>query len=240
MKLIHWDCLEEMKKLKDNSVDLIVTDPPYGVNFKIKWDKKEDVLEMIPKFYNQINKLIKDWWHIFIFVWVKNIENWIIEWKKYLQFNNIISTRSFNNWSKTPNNSFGYQFQPILHFSKWKWINFNKVDFIPTSQSRLKDKRNKNPKPYTYEYPNFISTNISFATEKRATKIFHPTEKSVKLISFLIWISSKEWETVLDPFMWSGSCGIACKNLNRDFIWIELDEKYFNIAEERILNTNTP
>lgn len=72
-------------------------------------------------------------------------------------------------------------------------------------------------------------------TEKRITKgNFHPTVKPIKLMSYLITLTTREGDTVLDPFMGSGSTGVACKNLNRDFIGIELDETYFNIAKERI------
>ena len=64
----------------------------------------------------------------------------------------------------------------------------------------------------------------------------HPTQKPTKLIELLIETSSKNGEIVLDPFMGSGSTGIACKNTNRNFIGIEIDENYFNIAKERINN----
>ena len=69
---------------------------------------------------------------------------------------------------------------------------------------------------------------------KNPTKKSHPTEKPVELITRLIENSSKQWDIILDPFMWSWSCWVACKNLNRKFIWIELDEWYFNIACERL------
>ena len=65
-------------------------------------------------------------------------------------------------------------------------------------------------------------------------KKVHPTEKPVELNEILIGNSSNEGDLVLDPFMGSGSSGVACKKLNRDFIGIEIDEKYFNIAKERI------
>lgn len=62
----------------------------------------------------------------------------------------------------------------------------------------------------------------------------HPTEKPVELNELFIKNSSEQGDTILDPFMGVGSCGLACKNTNREFIGIELDEKYFNIAKERI------
>jgi site-specific DNA-methyltransferase (adenine-specific) len=69
---------------------------------------------------------------------------------------------------------------------------------------------------------------------------FHPTVKPIALMEYLIKLVSREGHTVLDPFMGSGTTGIACKNLNRDFIGIEKDEEYVKIAEARIRATPTP
>ena len=74
---------------------------------------------------------------------------------------------------------------------------------------------------------------LQFLLSKK-NKIYHPTIKNVEFLEWLLQISSKENDLVLDPFMGSGSTGVACINTNRNFIGIELDENYFNIAEERI------
>ena len=77
-----------------------------------------------------------------------------------------------------------------------------------------------------------VWNDIDFYEEKR----FHPTQKPQKLLERIILASSNEEDVVLDPFMGSGSSGVACKNLNRKFIGIELDEKYYNISFDRIYN----
>ena len=69
-----------------------------------------------------------------------------------------------------------------------------------------------------------------------SSKLLHPTEKNVDMLKVFVENNTDEAQTVLDPFMGSGSTGIACKNTNRNFIGIELDENYFNIAKERIEN----
>ena len=104
------------------------------------------------------------------------------------------------------------QFEYILFFRKGRGVKINNCgtsDILSIPNIKTKDKNGNN---------------------------IHDTEKPVDLMRILIDNSSKEGETVLDPFMGSGSTGVACKNLNRNFIGIELDENYFKIAEERIEN----
>jgi site-specific DNA-methyltransferase (adenine-specific) len=82
-QLFNSDCFEIMKGWSDNSIDLVLSDPPYGVNFsKIQGDSKEDVVSWIPEFMNQSYRILKDNCYCFLFVGVKNIENWIIAGKE--------------------------------------------------------------------------------------------------------------------------------------------------------------
>lgn len=237
MILLQGDCLELMKQVPDKSIDCIITDPPYGVGFKNDFydDSEEAVLKKMPGWFNEWYRILKNDCYLFIFVGVKTIHHWINEGiTAGFTYKNIIAARSFNNGAINPKNNFGFQFQPILVFSKGKGKSFNEYDFIPTSEAWFKDKRNKNPKPFTYQYPNFIKTEWAFATAKRASKNLHPNEKNVDFIKFLVGIATKEGETVLDSFAGSGSTGVACKNLNREFIGMELDEKYYKVACERL------
>lgn len=235
MTNIHnGDCMDVMKQMSDESVSCIITDPPYGVCFKNDFydDTTENVLKNMPDWFSQWFRLLKTNSYLFVFVGVKTIHQWVQAGVDAgFVFKNIIATRSFNNGAPTPKNNFGFQFQPILVFSKGRGKNFNEVDFIPTSQEWLKDKRNKNPKPYTYSYPNWIKTEWGFAS---AIKKIHPNEKNTDLIKFLIELSTNENDVVFDSFMGSGSTGIACIKSNRDFIGVELDEKMFEVAKERI------
>ena len=237
IKLYNDDCLKVMPNLVDSSIDCIITDVPYGVGFKNGGynDSKDYVLNLMPKIYKQWYRVLKKNCYLYVFCGVKNIQHWIEQGiKAGFEYKNIIATRSFNNGCVTPKNNFAFLFQPILVFSKGKGKPFNEINFVPTSKEWYEDKRNKNPKPYTYVYPNWINTKLSFATEKRATRNFHPNEKSVKLIKFLIDISTKENDTVLDTFLGSGSTAIACINSNRKCVGIEITKKYYEIAKDRI------
>lgn len=234
--LYNGDCLDIIKDISNNSIDLILTDPPYGVNFKNNFydDSLSNILKQMPLWYKEWYKILKEDSYLILFVGVKTIHYWIQEGiKAGFNYKNIIATRSFYNGSPNPKNNFGFQFQPILVFSKGKGKALNEVDFIPTSKEWLKDKRNKNPKPFTYAYPNFWDTKICFATEKRASKNLHPNEKNVKLLEILIKLTTKENDLVLDCFAGCGSTGVASKNTNRDFLGIEINEKYYKLMKER-------
>ena len=92
-------------------------------------------------------------------------------------------------------------------------------------------------KPYVSKFTNYPNNVLMYANEASSNKIrYHPTQKPVALLEYLIRTYTNEGETVLDFTMGSGSTGVACVNTNRRFIGIELEEKYFNIAKERIKN----
>lgn len=237
--IYNGDCINVMKSLEGETIDCIITDPPYGVGFKNDFydDTPETVISLMPVWFSEWHRLLKDNSFLYIFAGVKTLHNWIQAGIDCgFTYKNIIATRSFNNGAMRSASNYGFQFQPIIVFSKGKGRNLNKVNFIPTSESWIKDKRNTNPNQFTYEYPNWIKTEWTFATAKRANKSFHPNEKNVELIKFLIETSTNEDDTVLDSFMGCGSTGVSCVKSNRNFIGIELDEKYFNIAQDRINN----
>lgn len=236
-ELRNGDCAIEMQSISDCSVDCIITDPPYGVEFKNDFydDSESTVLNEMPKWFEQWHRVLKDDCFLFIFVGVKTIHKWIeCGINKGFTYKNILATRSFNNGAVSPENNFGFQFQPILVFTKGKGRKFNKVDFIPTSIEWFNDNRNKDPQPFTYQYPNWIETKWAFATAKNSIKNNHPNEKNTTLISFLIEIATNEKECVLDSFMGSGTTGESCFDTNRDFIGIELDKHYYEFSKKRI------
>lgn len=237
IQLYNDNCLEVMKTLGNESVNLIITDPPYGVNFKNKYydDSEDYVLRNMYKWYQEWFRLLKPDGYLVLFVGVKNLDHWLVNTKiTGWNFKNIIATRSFNNGAKRAPNNFGFQFQPVLLFSKGKGHNFNKVDFIPTSKEWFNDKRNKNSNPYTYEYPNWIKTEWAFGTAKNSSKNNHPNEKNVEFIEFLVKVLSNENDTILDNFMGAGGTGIACKNTNRNFIGIDINKELYELSKKRI------
>ena len=237
-KLFKDDCLSVMGTLPDESVDCIVTDPPYFVGFKNDFydDSPELFEQKVPSWFTQWNRVLKQDGFIYVFTGVKTLHKWISAGiEAGLTYKNIVAARSFNNNAVRAKNNFGFQFQPILVFSKGQGRKLNQVDFIPTSGAWFKDKRNKKPKPYTYDYPNWIKTEWTFATVKGSSANLHPNEKNSKLIQFLIEVSTNKDEVVLDSFMGCGSTGVACKECGRSFIGVELDENYFEMAKKRIL-----
>ena len=212
MQLINWDCLEEMKKMKDNSMDLILTDIPYWeVNRKSNWLRKldkwnADILTFdINTFIEECYRISKS--TVIIFCWNEQY-SWIYDYFNQKQKKSKWTVRQLI-WAKSNPSPMNWQHiylswtENAVWFKK-RWWTFNahckKNVFIhPTWRSKL-----------------------------------HPTEKNHKLLEELITDNSNKWDIVFDPCMWSGSHWLVSKNLNRDFIGIELDKEYFKIAEERI------
>lgn len=237
-KLYNEDIVEATQSnISNESIDLVLTDPPFGVGFKNDFynDSEEYILTNIDKWFSEWYRILKEDSYLVIFVGVKTIHTWIQKGiEAGFEYKNILATRSFNNGAPAPKNNFGFQFQPILLFSKGKGKDFNEIDFIPTSEEWFKDKRNKNPKPFTYQYPNWIKTEWAFASEKRASKNLHPNEKNVELLSFIVELLTQPNETVFDGFAGSGSTGVASLSKNRKFVGVEIDNNYYDFILKRL------
>ena len=124
------------------------------------------------------------------------------------------------------------------YFPQWLMV-FNRiVSWIKSCNADIKEwwhkfSRPSHKKERIQEYTNYPTQILKFNNEWNTV---HPTQKPVALIEYLIKTYTNEWETVLDFTMWSWTTGVACKNTNRNFIGIEMDEKYFDIAQKRINN----
>lgn len=235
VELFNGDCLDIMKKLENNSVDLILTDVPYGVNFKNDFfdDSKDYVFSHYELWISEMYRILKDGCHCYIFIPTLEVDRWVSMIKKYFTFKNLVATRTYTTQTYLKDN-FSYNAQYIIYCSKGKAKLFNKVDFIKTSESWLKDKRNKNPKRYTYNYPSFMPEYVFSNVKGNSKSSVHPNQKSVEFQKFLIELSTNENDVVFDPFMGSGSCGEASILCNRKFIGIEQDKNYFDIATNRL------
>lgn len=227
------DCLEGLKQLKDNSVDLIITDPPFGCNASLKGDYIDDedyIKKKVPIWLTEMYRVLKDNCHIYIYVPTKYVDNWLPLFKELFKFNNILVCINMKKGVKYPN-MFNNNYQMILYGSKGRARDFNKIDWIKTSDSWFKDKRNKNPQRYRYEYPSFIPPYIKATVEE---SVGHPDEKNVLFVKNLMEISSNKGDLVVDCFMGSGTTAIACIELERNFIGFENNEEYFKNSVERI------
>ena len=222
MKLYNDDCLNVLKDIGDNSIDLVVTDPPYevitggrngGVKGKPSGLLKENkqLMKSIPSpelWLSECFRVMKYGTHIYIMTNTLNLTN-------YLNIINDVGFKLHNLlvWNKnntTPNRWYMKNCEYVIFARK----GFAKSINNPSSQT-------------VHNFDNIIGNKQ------------HPTEKPVDLMKFYVGNSSNIGDTVLDPFMGSGSTGVACKELGRNFIGVELDEQYFDIAESRIDNVET-
>tara|TARA_R110000851_G_scaffold332396_2_gene508559 strand:- start:28 stop:657 length:630 start_codon:yes stop_codon:yes gene_type:complete len=207
---MQGDCLERMKEIPDGSVDMILTDPPYGMSFqsnrrKDVYDniKNDNNLDWLDEFASECYRLADNNTAHYVFCSFHHIDKFKQAFEKHFKVKNIIVWVKNNHGSGDLKGDFAPQHEFILFLHKGRRLyNGGRVSNV-----------------------------IKFA--KTGNK-FHPTEKPVDMIEFLATKFSDEGQTILDPFMGSGTCGVACVNTNRNFIGIELDETYFNIAKERI------
>lgn len=238
MQLLHGDCLEVMKSIPDGSIDAIITDPPYGTT-ACKWDS---VIPFEPM-WAELKRIIKPNGAIVLFgsepfsshLRLSNIKQYKYDlyWQKQKPVNFLQLKRRFG---KTTEN--------IIVFYL-KQCTYNPQKTIIDDSKRVKNKIQKGKGSSITSAIGFVARDyqddgtrypIDILKFKRVdeSKIIHPTQKPVELIEYLIKTYTNQNETVLDFTMGSGTTGVACKNLNRNFIGIELDESYFNIAKERI------
>ena len=233
--LYKGDCLEEMKKIPDGSVDLVLADPPYGTT-ACKWDS---VIPFEPM-WEQLHRVIKGNGAIVLFgsepfssaLRMSNIKRYRYDWvwNKKLAGNGILAKR-----------------QPLKIHENIMVFN-SRVYYPQMTQGRLRKKMGlyeseiTGGDSYASEtfnseyYPQSIQ---DFSAANMRTGRLHPTQKPVALLEYLIRTYTQPGETVLDFTMGSGSTGVACVNTGRDFIGIELDEGYYNIAEKRIEDART-
>lgn len=207
-----------MKSMGDNSIDMVLCDPPYLMNYRsnrrvvqdkfdfIEGDKNsDDNYIVISEYIKECYRLLKDDSAFYMFCSWHHIEFFKSEVEKYFKLKNILVWEKNNHGSGDLQAGYAPKYEFILYANKGRCkfrhgrhddiLNFNKV---------------------------------------RSSDLSHPTEKPVNLCEFLIYNSTDEGATVLDGFMGSGTTGVACKHLNRKFIGCEIDKHYFDIAKNRI------
>ena len=245
MNLYNEDCLEVMDKLIEDGVkvDAIITDPPYGTT-ACKWDS------IIPfdAMWERLNKLIKPTGAIVLFgsepfssaLRMSNIKNYKYDWV----WEKSKATGHLNS-KKRPMVK-----HELIHLFYKKQPIYNPQGLVekdkPTISKGNRGTKGEGSSGDVYgvaikdaiqTHTNYPLSILKFNVDMKAE--FHPTQKPVPLMEYLIKTYTNENETVLDFTMGSGSTGVACKNTNRHFIGIEKDENYFKIAEARINNTPT-
>ena len=240
MQLIKGECIEVMKTIQDNSIDAIITDPPYGTT-ACKWDS---VIPFKPM-WEQLNRIIKPKGAIVLF----GSE----PFSSALRMSNIKQFKYDWYWRKTkPSNHLNCKKMPMYRYEICSIFYKRPCTYLPQGLTAGEFNNNRNWRKHksknedhtygkhkeigTSKFTGYPSNELNFPNPNN--KLLHPTQKPVALLEYLIKTYTLKGETVLDFTMGSGSTGVACKNLNRSFIGIEKDDKYFNIAKDRIENDN--
>jgi DNA modification methylase len=219
--LMQGDCIERMKEIPDGSVNLVLTDPPYNIarknNFHTmgrsgidfgEWDKGFDLFSYIDIVVKKLNKNGS----FVVFNDWKNLGA-IAKYAESVGFvtKDMLRLEKTNPMPRNRDRRYVTDYECAIWFVKKgaKWI-FNRRD-------------------EKYQRPKFVHS---------IDKGFYPTQKSLGLMEELALIHSNEGDTILDPFMGSGTTGVACANTKRNFIGIEIDQGYFDIAKQRIESAN--
>ena len=226
-ELYNGDCLEIMDNINDESIDLIIIDPPYkttkrGISKKTttgglvrselgkqgKIFKHNDIKPQ--EYISELYRVLKEGSHCYIMTNHVNLQE-ILNTATECGFH-FIKSLIWDKGNKIMGQCYMSQFEYILFFRKGKHKKINNCgtsDILSVPNKKTKDENGKN---------------------------LHDVEKPVNLMKVLVENSSNKGDLVLDPFMGIGATGIACVKSDRNFIGIEIDENYFNIAKERIEN----
>ncbi len=226
IELYNNNAISLLKDFESNSIDLIAVDPPYKItsrgNAGNSGGMMQKELSMKGKIFNHNDVNIKDYITEFYRILKDGTHCYIMT--NHINLQDMINSAT----------DCGFKFVKCLIWNKGNKImggyymsQFEYILFLRKGKSKR---------------INNCGTADILSISNKKTKIngknIHDTEKPVELMEILIANSSNENDLILDPFMGSGSTGVACKNLNRKFIGIELDENYFKIAKERIEETN--
>lgn len=233
-KITLWkgDCLEKMKDIQDKSIDMILCDLPYGTT-QNSWD----IIIPFDKLWEQYNRIIKDNGAIVLFCDGLFQAKLILSNEKMWRYNlvwNKVLTSGFLNANKMPlrnHEEISIFYKKLPTYNPQKVIG-NFCHKRGKSKSTLNNYGNYEgvETEGNLKYPKSILT----FKKKSSSTMIHPTEKPIELLQYLIKTYSNENDTVLDNCMGSGSTGVASLSCNRNFIGIELDDKYFEIAKDRI------
>ncbi len=244
MQLIHGDCLEKMRDIPDKSIDMILCDLPYGTT-ACRWD----VVIPFEPLWEQYKRIIKDRGAIVLFGSQPFTSALVMSNPKWFKYQFI--------WDKKQSGNFQLaKYQPLKVHEDICIFGNGRVNYYPIMEDAdiSKNRPNKKEMGNTTGLKHLSSGIYSYSENRDETKRFpksileyharnrecnslnrvHPTQKPVALLEYLIKTYTLEGEIVLDNTMGSGSTGVACINTKRNFIGIEKDDKYFEIAKKRI------
>ena len=234
-KLFNGDCITGMNTLDNNSVDMVMTDPPYnlgkfmhkrGTNLgKMRenhfaysgWDDLDNInwLENMDRFFCECNRVLKKKGTLFMFMSLMKVESLIKIAEKHKFYYKTIGV-----WHKTNPMPRNMNLQFVNSTECWMYfINEGTTGTFNNDGKVIHD---------------FVESSLTTGNEKKFGK--HPTQKPITVINHFVKLLTNEGDVVLDPFMGSGSTGVSCELLKRKFLGIELKDEYYEIAIKRIKN----
>ena len=216
--IYNEDCLEGMKRIPDKSVDLVVTDPPYLINYQTNYRKNkehrfnETILndnnpDVISEYIKGCHRIMKENTAMYMFCSFDKVDFFKQELEKYFTIKNMIVWVKNNHTAGDLEAQFGKQYELVFLVNKGR---------APFNGKRLTDVWNFN--------------------RVVGNSQLHQNQKPIELIERCITKHSNEGDVVFDGFMGSGTTAVACNNMRRKYIGFELDEGYYNIAQDRIKN----
>lgn len=236
-QIFNRDCIEVMKDMPSEFIDLVVTDPPYLINYSSfrtnsKVIKNDDNNSWVTPFFKELSRVVKMESHLYCFCDFEMSSDFLVEIRKYWKVRNLLCIpRAIK--GNGGDRIYQQQFEYCMFAtrgSKDTGRKFNQTQILKPSEGYLKDKRYK-PKDWLYRLPDYwYWTKASDFNHNR----LHPNQKNVSCLKDMISISSNENEIVFDPFSGSGSTIVAAKELNRKWIGCEIDKKYFDVSIDRI------
>ncbi len=205
--IYHADCRDILPSIPDKSIDLVLTDPPYGVSFKKKGEPYMigDHINPLPWLYPNLHKILKDDGAVFAFSSMSYVTESLLSFQTYFKLHNIIIWDKINPIYPRSKAHFRLQYEPILYGSK--------------GLHNLKNKK---------------SGDVIQCQIPRGNIRKHPTQKPVDLIKTILNSTLDTKEIILDPFLGSGTTAYCAKKLGRKCIGIEIEEKYCEIAAKRL------
>ena len=239
MKLIYGDCLKEMFDISDNSIDMVCCDLPYGTTV-CKWDF---IIPFEP-LWEQYKRIVKDNGAIVLTASQPFTSALVMSNVKMFKYCWVWDKKRPSNPMLAKKQCLKVHEDVVVFYEKLGTYNpqgIFKTDGKPrggVNPSKTELGFGKGiKKAYKQTVSGYPKSILSIGTDNGRN--VHPTQKPVALFEYLLKTYTNEGETILDNCMGSGTTGVACKNLGRDFIGIELDKKYFEIAKQRIEGTQS-
>ena len=247
-KIYNEDCLEGMKRIKDKSIDMILTDPPYGIDYQNNYTLKKhskikgDNIIDYSTFGEESFRVLKDNTHAYFFT---RFDVYPIHFQQlvaagFMIKNVLIVEKGHIGGVGDLKGSYANNSEWIIFAHKGRRV-FNRTKLMKNTKPAGKKCARKGNPIQKYKtrfnscwFGDSLPKSTYNSSWQKKNNIFHPTIKNAEFLEWIIQISSNSEDIILDPFIGSGSTVVAAINTNRNYIGFELDEDYYNIAQNRI------